>query len=110
METIQKKLEYKSEEILQDYKEGLSYAKMGAKYRINMITIRYFIKTKHPEIFKTRQRGTEPSYIRKLSETFNVPSLRLSGRLFTRMGLAIGDKVKVIADEGKILILPQDIR
>jgi len=95
----------KSEEIRMDYLVGLSWAKMGAKYHLNGLTIRKFVERKYPEIFKPRKMGNKPYSIRKLSESYGVPSLRLSGTLFKDMGLKSGDYVRVIADEKRIIIV-----
>jgi len=106
LKNIRSKLLDRAEEIRMDYLEGLSWAKMSAKYHLNGLTIRKFVKRKYPEIFKPRKMGNKPYPIRKLGEAYGVPSLRLSSALFEDMGLKGGDYVRIIADSKEILIVP----
>jgi len=106
MKKVTRKLVARSNEVIQDYKEGVSWLKLSKKYGACDTTIRKFLNKEYPQVLKHRQMGRKVTGLRKIGKIQGRLTLRLAGRIFSDMGLGSGDYVKVIADSVKILILP----
>ena len=106
MKKVMRKLVARSSEVIQNYKEGLSWLKLSKKYGACDTTIRKFINEEYPQVLKHRQMGRKVTGLRKIGVIQGRLTLRLAGRIFSDMGLKSGNFVRIIADDKKILIIP----